>query len=350
MYRRDVLAPALRTTVATTVARWLEAGRFGGPAARVVANAHATFARRAVARPLCIPSRAPDGARIVTLTVGGATLGGSGRTRVALACARELASRGVQIVLIGHAYRASPGAARVVTASDALGAVGDEALACARALAAVPNARVVVGPTRQSAIDHAAGLEPRVDAIVIDGPLQLAPSRATLSLLALDADAPWGAGAMPPAGDMRAPREALLAHADHVVLVDATPRGAVLDGRWLDLASLRSSSSSAGPRIGLFTALARPERLARGLARAGIVASEVVRAGDHGPVTSALRRRLVDSRVELWLATAKCATHLEGLALGAPLAILDGSLTLPAVLRRALDGIFVGPDAICVTT
>ena len=153
---------------------------------------------------------------------------------------------------------------------------------------------------------------------------------------------------MPPAGDLRAPREALLAHADHVVLVDATPRGATLDGRWLDLASLRSSLA-AGARIGVFTALARPERLTRALARAGIVASEVVRAGDHGPVTSAVRRRLVDSRVELWLATAKCATHLEGLALDAPLAILDGSLIVPAVLRRALDGVLVAGDANRIT-
>ena len=351
MYRRVVLASALRTTLASPVARvarWLETGRFDGPAARVVANAHATFARRAVARPLRVPVRASDGAPIVTITVGGATLGGSGRTRVALACARELADRGAQVALIGHAYGAWPGTARVVTADDALAGVGDEALACARALAALPNARVVVGPTRQSAVDYAAALAPGVDAIVIDGPLQLAPSRASLSVLALDADAPWGAGSVPPAGDLRAPRDALLGHADQVVSVDAMPRGALLDDRWLDLASLRASLSE-GARIGLFTALARPDRLVRGLARAGIVASTVVRAVDHGPVTAAHRRRLVDSRVELWLATAKCATHLEGLGLDAPLAILDGSLVLPEVLRRALGAVLVTGDAIRIT-
>jgi tetraacyldisaccharide-1-P 4'-kinase len=202
---------------------------------------------------------------------------------------------------------------------------------------------VVVGPTRQAAIDHAAALEPRLDAIVLDGPLQLAPARASLAVLALDADAPWGAGNVPPAGDLRAPRRALLAHADHMVFVDAMPRAAVLDGRSLDLASLRSSF--AGSDIGLFTALARPDRLERALARAGIVPAEVVRAADHGPVTAGIRRRLVDCGVGLWLATAKCATHLERIGLGAPLAILDGSLVLPAVLLRALDGAFLTPDA-----
>ncbi|MDB5216699.1 MAG: Tetraacyldisaccharide 4-kinase [Myxococcaceae bacterium] len=342
MYRRDVLAPALRSTVA----RWLETGTFAGRAARLVAGAHAAFATRAVARPLRIPTHLADGARLVTIAVGGATLGGSGRTRVALACARELASCGVQTVLVGHAYGATPGAARIVRADDALADVGDEALACARELAPLSDVRVVVAATRQSAIDFVVTLEPQVEAIVIDGPLQLAPVRASISVLALDAESPWGAGDVPPAGDLRAPRRALLAHADHVVYVDALPRGARLDDgsrHSLDLGSLRSSFT--GSRIGLFTALARPDRLERALAREGIAPAEVVRAVDHGPLTSILHRRLVDSRVDLWLATAKCATHLEGVELGAPLAILDGSLVLPLVLRRALGGVLRRGDA-----
>ena len=345
MYGSRVLAPALRTSVATWLGTALETGRFAGPASRAVASAHALLARRAVARPLRIPARAAHEAALVTITVGGATLGGSGRTRVALACVRELAARGVQVALVGHGYGAAPGAARVVIAADVLDDVGDEALACARALASFPNARVVVAPTRQAAIDHAAAREPRVDAIVLDGPLQLAPSRASLSILALDAEAPWGAGAVPPAGDLRAPRDALLAHADHVVSVDAMPCGATLDGLWVDLASLRSSLP-AHARIGVFTALARPERLARCLARGGFVPSMTVRIPDHGPMTPAARRRLVDSPVDLWLATTKCATHLEGLPLGAPLAILDGSFVLPAVLEGALAALLLSGDAI----
>ena len=255
MYR-----PVVLHDVAVTVARWLETGRFDGAVSSALAGAHARFARHAVARRLCVPSRS-DGASLVTIAVGGATLGGSGRTRVALACAVELASRGAQVILVGHAYGATPAAPRVVTASDALGDVGDEALTCARALATSPNARVVVGPSRQAAIDHAAALAPRVDAVVIDGPLQLAPERASLSILALDAEAPWGAGALPPAGDLRAPRDALLGLADHVVFVDATPRGAVVDGERVELADLGAYASPASParaRIGIFTALARP--------------------------------------------------------------------------------------------
>lgn len=276
-------------------------------------------------RPLDVP------ARMITITIGGATLGGSGKTRVALACVRQLARAGCNVVLIGHAYGAKPLTARIVTAGDALADVGDEALACARSL---PTARVVVGPTRQAAIDFVATLVPHVDAVVIDGPLQLSPVRSSLSILALDADAPWGAGAMPPAGDLRAPRRALLAHADHVVSVDATPRAAVLDGQHLDVATLAASLASA--RIGLFTAIGRPDRLERALERVGLAPRVVVHAGDHGPMTARISRLLGAAEVDVWLATEKCALHLEGLDLAHPLAILDGSTLLPRPIRDAL--------------
>ncbi|MDB4934191.1 MAG: Tetraacyldisaccharide 4-kinase [Labilithrix sp.] len=339
MYRRVVIPGAL-PRIRTTIARWLEDGVLSGSGSRLVARAHGELAAHGIARPLRVPTRA-GGEPIVTIAVGGATLGGSGKTRVALACARELASLGANVVLVGHAYRATPRWARVVTPNDALADVGDEALACARELAGTPasaRVRVVVGPSRQAAIDLAAALVPHVDAVVLDGPLQLSPLRASLAILALDADAPWGAGDVPPAGDLRAPREALLAHADHVAHVDATPRAALVESprRVTELASLAASLARNEARIGLFTAIARPERLERALVRAGLVPAEVVRAADHGPVTPRLARRLADLPVDLWLTTAKCAVHLETLDLRAPRAILDGSVVLAPPIALAL--------------
>ena len=340
MYRRDVLAGKL-PQVRTTIARWLEEGTLSNPASRALGRAHAAFANGALARPLHVPVRLEAAALpLVTVTVGGSTLGGSGKTRVALACALGLANHGANVVLIGHAYRASPGAARVVTPADSVGDVGDEALACARELASAgaERVRVVVAPSRQAAVDHAVSLVPRVDALVLDGPLQLAPVRSSLSILSLDAAAPWGSGMAPPAGDLRASPDALLALADHVVHVDATPRYVRLGSpaRTIELASFASSSS--GMRLGLFTALARPDRLVRALELAGLHVREIVRAADHGPVSPGVTRRLddADPRVDLWLATSKCAVHLEARALGERLAILDGSLALSAAAAHAL--------------
>jgi tetraacyldisaccharide 4'-kinase len=328
VYRRRVLAP-----LRTTVARWLEGGSLSIPLTRAIARAHGAIASRAVERPLRIPAGSDGRPRVITVTVGGATLGGSGKTRVAVACARELAAHGSAVVLIGHAYRASIARACVVVPDDALAHVGDEALVCARALAGV--ARVVVGPTRQAAMDLAMSLRAGVDAVVLDGPLQLTPVKASLAVLAVDAHAPWGARALPPAGDLRAPREALLAAADYVVEVDATPAAAHLaSGRTLELAAF--AASRAGLRLGLFTALGRPARLERALVAVGLCPAVVIRAPDHGPLTAALARTMAQAPVDLWLATEKCALHLEPLRPSLPVAILDGRVDLPPSLTRAL--------------
>jgi tetraacyldisaccharide 4'-kinase len=284
-------------------------------------------------RPALVPSD------VGLVCVGGATLGGSGKTRVAIACARELASRPpfARIVLVGHAYRALRPSARVVSAHDRLEDVGDEALVCARALASA-NVSVVIGPTRQAAIDHAMRLSPRPAVLVLDGPLRVRgrSRERSVSLLALDANRPWGSGRLPPAGDLRAPRERLLAEADHVVPVDATPTGVEWpSGARARIASLRNM------RLGLFTAIARPDRLVRALEAAGVRPQEVVSAADHGPVTPRIGSRLLRAPVDAWVATAKCALHLEALPLDVPVGVLDGdsprlpSMVASACLRKA---------------
>src|SRR2546423_886772 len=88
---------------------------------RAIAAAWGALAR--VERPVVLPRGAH------AIFVGGATLGGSGKTTVALACALELARAGKpDVVVIGHAYAARPARARDVSASDDVRVVGDEAL------------------------------------------------------------------------------------------------------------------------------------------------------------------------------------------------------------------------------
>ncbi|HEY6463199.1 MAG TPA: tetraacyldisaccharide 4'-kinase, partial [Polyangiaceae bacterium] len=190
------------------IARALEDGRLRGPIARVLSRAWAGAASRSVARPLEVPA----GVRVVA--VGGATLGGSGKTPLAIACARHLARDGARVAFVGHAYRARPGHAREVSGADPLDEVGDEALVAARMLEA-HGVRVFVGPSRGAALALATR---GVDVVVLDGVLQTRPARAWLSLLSVDADEPWGrARAVPPCGDLRAPVHALLSATDQVV-------------------------------------------------------------------------------------------------------------------------------------
>jgi tetraacyldisaccharide-1-P 4'-kinase len=167
------------------------------------------------------------------------------------------------------------------------------------------------------------------DALVLDGVLQTAPRRASLSLLALDPCSPWGTGHVLPRGDLRAAPRDLLAAADRAVVVHAVSRGAHLRDRlipWSELAPLR---------IGLFVALARPRRITASLARHGVTPAVVVTLADHAaPSPIPLARRLASTPVGLWLASPKCATRLD--AAGIPHATLDHDVILDESLVRAL--------------
>ena len=319
-----------------SVARCLEEGRYDGVVARCLARVWGKVSARGLVRslgPLPSTQAAREG-RIIA--VGGATLGGSGKTPLAIACARELARRGARVALVGHAYRAQPGHARIVMPDDALAEVGDEALLAARMLEpfGVP---VVVAPSRALALAHAARA---ADVLVLDGVLQTRPVRASLSLLAVDADEPWGRAAdVPPRGDLRAPVAALLALADLVVPVgDDAPdartisRGAYVGDTLLSWDTLRSL------RVGLACALGRPDRVLRSLKRRAITVVALARARDHGPIPARAFRGH-PGRVDVWLATPKCALHISPISpVRALLATLDHDLSCSAALSARLSG------------
>lgn len=339
--------------------RRLEQGRLDGPISRMLAAAYAPLANHTLARP-ALDVR-PG---IALVCVGGATLGGSGKTPLALACTTFLAGElRVRVALVGHAYRGAlrrRTQARVVDAEDAVADVGDEALVCAEALRGEgvrERARVVVGSSRQAAIDLLERSAFRPDVLVLDGPLLVrgrdrGRARAeTLRLLAVDAEAPWGSGRVPPAGDLRAERDALLASSDLVVPVSATPSRV----RWVEgdrapmtLDELASWARLQNARVGLFTAIARPDRLTTALARAGLPLSAVISIRDHGPMTEQGRAQLRKSTegdgdeapVTVWLATAKCVHHLAGIRHEMPkfarLGVLDADVTLASVLQERL--------------
>lgn len=282
---------------ARVAAAALEAGRFASPLTRALARALDPLLAAGLTRPAAVPGH------ISLICVGGATIGGSGKSRLANACARALADS----IVIGHGYRAGDRRARLVSPTESVASAGDEALAAARA-----GIRVVIGPSRQAAIDFACA---HTDTLILDGPLRITkPPPRSLSLLAVDADTPWGSSLALPAGDLRASRATLLALADAVVPVPARDPSFVLPPR----------------PFGLFTALARPGRLIDWL-RPDVVVS----APDHGPA----RGRAFSRSVNVWLATEKCALHLEGF--GLPVRIISDSFrftpTWPALTASDFD-------------
>ncbi len=339
------------TMVTDTLRSWLQQRVEGPPPDGVVWRLLEQGWARA-SRPVR-PLRVPPGVRVVC--IGGATLGGSGKTPLAVACAAALASGSTRVALVGHAHRAAPAFAQVVPPDGSVTVHGDEALECAQRLAD-SSAVVVVGPTRQSAVELAAGL---ADTLVLDGPLQLAPRRAALSLLAVDPHAPWGSGACPPRGDLRAPSPDLLAACDAVVVVGGStdaggpPDATAFDGKPVFRASARVGGVRvngevlpldrlAGRRVGLLTALAHPERVLAALAAHGVRPAVHLRGPDHGPLPRPPSSAL---DVELWLATHKCSLHRQPIVstppiggAGAPLGVIDYRLDLPGDLLARLAG------------
>lgn len=294
------------------VGSWLEDGRLGrsGLGLGLAERVGAAIVDRARASRADVP--VPCGVAAV-VAVGGATLGGAGKTPLALAVARALAAEG-PVVFVGHAHRARPGGPRRVLPGDALEAVGDEALVAARALADLgPRAAVCVAPHWSAALAASAardGEEPV--AVVVDGGWRIARGPRSLRVLALDARRPWGAGARPPRGDLHGSREALVAAADVVARVGSSePDGEALElTRTLVLPPLPRREDGAPPRVGLVTALAHPERLLQALARRGVRPVGHLRAADHGPVPPRELAALARA-TDVVLATAKCALHVE---------------------------------------
>ncbi len=321
------------------VARRLERGITFFPA-RAAAAVWAVVGARGLARPLRLPLKT----RVIG--VGSAVLGGAGKTPLAVAVARALAERGERVALIGHAYRASPGRARVVAIDDAVSLVGDDALAAARSLAAV-SVPVIVAPDRQAAVDHAAALGFGV--LVVDGLLQATPERLAASVLVLDAAAPWGGGACPPAGDLRAPREALLAAADVVValgsgarLASCPPDTIAIHSRIEGAIGARGDRWSLDElgrrRVGLFVAIARPGRIEAALRDVGIDPRPVIALGDHAIPGARELARAGRFEVDAWLTTARCAVKLPAAIGAAPVLALDHRLDVASLCARLPAG------------
>lgn len=292
-----------------------------------------TWARNAsVKRRLALPS----GANVIG--VAGATLGGSYKTPVVHALARELSSRR-RVAVVGHGYGARPGPVHRVAPDSPVARAGDDALWLARALG--PTVPVFVGRSRAAALAAAATT---ASIVIVDSLLQTRPERLALSILVGDGRSPWGSGACPPVGDLRAPVERLLDAADvglwNGPLADSAAMGETpvflfasrIHGARLSDGTFLSVADLCCRKIGLVLAIARPFRVIEALTALGVRLARIELFGDHEVPSE----RRVGPPVDLWLSTAKCATKLQPSYNGAPVAALEHRLTLPPDLLRAV--------------
>lgn len=252
--------------------------------------------RRALLRPLSwawaavtarrIRRTIPVDVGVPVICVGNLTVGGAGKTPVALAILERLRAAGVEAQALSRGYGGrEAGPLRVDPAVHSATEVGDEPLMLA-AHAPAWIARDRVAGARAMATAGAR-------AIVMDDGHQNPSLKKTLSLVVVDGETrdhewPFGDGAVMPAGPMREPLAAGLARADAVVLmmpadVDAPDPEltALFHPKPVFVARLQPAAPPPpGPQLG-FAGVGKPWKVERSLRAAGCELVAFVGFPDH---------------------------------------------------------------------
>ncbi len=230
----------------------------------------ASLATRALSRPRRRRIRAKPALPVVS--VGNISVGGTGKTQVALELCRRAESGALAPAVVLRGYGGTePGPARV-EAPDAA-RFGDEAVLLARRL---PETLVIVSRDRRAGVDLARALGARW-AVLDDGRQQRA-LEPTREVLVLPAESPWGNGWLLPLGPLREPRtsldgrEVLWLHGEGDAALEAPIRSRSRAVGFVPAGDLSAAPwpLPVGP-VAAFAGIARPGRFFDSLERAGAV-------------------------------------------------------------------------------
>jgi len=258
-------------------------------------------------------------AAVPVICVGNLTLGGAGKTPVALEIARLIAERGEQPVFLTRGYGGKlAGPVRVDPATHRAADVGDEPLLLARRAPTIVAQDRIAG----AALAAAEGAE----VIVMDDGLQNPALEKDIALAVVDARRGIGNGQVFPAGPLRAPLSTQFARIDAMLVVgERLQRAAVAADKAkarhvpvfqgqlrLDPAALKAVGRK---KVLAFAGIGDPEKFFSSLAAAGIEASVEESFPDHHPFSEEDARRLMaraDERALTIVTTEKDFVRLNG--------------------------------------
>lgn len=241
-------------------------------------------------RQLVVPRRAG----VPVICVGNATVGGTGKTPVAIDIAGRLHRKGLAVHLLTRGYGGRPPSAplRVNPAKHTAADVGDESLLLARA-----------GPTWVSP-DRVAGARKAVEAgaqvIVMDDGLQNPHLAKDLALLVVDGGMGFGNGRVLPAGPLREALPRALGRSDAVILMGRDETGVrarieeappVLGARLVPDSGV--AQALRGQSVLAFTGIGWPAKFFRTLSHLGAVVDVTRAFPDHHRFTDRELRDLL---------------------------------------------------------
>ncbi|MCB9961791.1 MAG: tetraacyldisaccharide 4'-kinase [Hyphomonas sp.] len=233
------------------------------------------------AKPAAVP--------VPIICVGNLTVGGVGKTPVVEAIRRMASEAGLRAASLSRGYGGSlSGPLRVDPAGHAAAEVGDEPLMLAA------SGEAWIGRDRAEAARAMAADGVRL--IVMDDGHQNPSVAKDLSLIVIDAAAPFGNGFVLPKGPLREPVADGLTRAQGVVLMgEGKELTAVQKSRLpvLRAAIAPSGAVPEGPLVA-FAGIGRPVKFFDGLKAAGADLREGVPYGDHHVFTASDLRFLHD--------------------------------------------------------
>ncbi|HEY1837474.1 MAG TPA: tetraacyldisaccharide 4'-kinase [Rhizomicrobium sp.] len=215
-------------------------------------------------------------ARAKVVCIGNLTVGGTGKTPIAIAIGKMLLERGLKTVFLSRGYGGKEhGPVRVSRERDSAAQVGDEPLLLAGA------APTIVSRDRRAGAELADAAQ--ADVIVMDDGHQNFALAKDLSLVVVDAQTGFGNGHVLPAGPLRESAKQGLARADAVILSgDGNPdlgnfQGAVLR---VHLKPLADRALLAKPVVA-FAGTGRPDKFFATLAALGAQIVDAIPFPDH---------------------------------------------------------------------
>ena len=248
----------------------------------------------------------PYRASVPVIVAGGLTLGGAGKTPLALALAERLMARNPHFLSRGYGGREA-GPLRVDPARHGAADVGDEPL--------------LLAARCRGSRTGGAGL------IILDDGFQNPFLAKDIALLAIDGESGLGNGHVFPAGPLREPVSSALARAQGVVLIgeDRAEVAALIGGgRPILRARLVPAAPAAfsGRRVYAFAGIGRPEKFFASLESAGASRAGRRSFPDHHSFSEA--------EVGEVLAAAAAAEAL-------PVTTAKDRLRLPAAVRDRVE-------------
>ena len=230
-------------------------------------------------------SAAPYRSDATVICVGNLSVGGTGKTPVAIEIARLLVERGRKPFFLTRGYGGKLRGPLEVTADHYAAEVGDEPLLLAH------TAPVIVSRDRRAgamlAVEHGA------DAIIMDDGHQNFALVKDLSLVVVDGEAGFGNGRVVPAGPLREPIAQGLARADAVIVTgDGAPTLGDFSKPVLRTHLTHLEPDITGRRIVAFAGIGRPDKFFQSLRAQGANLLDTKSYADHHTYTAGEIARL----------------------------------------------------------